>query len=628
MQIHAVSISNFRGIRQSTLRLDEHTLVLGSNNACKSTVLEALNLALGPDRVSHPDSINEHDFHNGLYYVAPGDGDGDGDHQTAHPEIRIEVVLGDLTSDERSRFRDHYEPWHRESNTAYTVDEQQAAQPPEEDLVVRVGLRGFYDVEEDSFGTESYFLHPPPLDGQHHDSFKKRDKQAVGFLYLRGLRTARRAATLQRGSLLDILLGLHGARPRVWESLLQKLKHVGSSLDEDEQFRSVLNGIEDGIRHYIPLAGETAASGLHVSRLTRENLRTVVSYFLASQESSHSVPHDGLGGGTTNILVLALLSAIADVKDNVIFALEEPEIALAPHTQRRVIRHVQSLAQQTITTSHSPYVAELFLPNGIVVLQRGDDGAVKGHRTNKGGLIKNKILRQEFRTRYAEGLLSNTVLVLEGETELQAIPAVSEMLAGTPGTAYQTLDFLGIVPVNAKGSGHIASSADFFRDVGIDALGVADQFNDANQRAATEAACTKLWEIPHKGFERLLTDELSLDWVKFCLVTASEWPDFPLQVELPGDDASEEEWRKALAHVLKMRKGASYAARVLQLFDGRPYGLPPSILKVLAEVHCFVTRELIPGDDPLADHFRAAAPGSVATPEEAPVDPVPPASNS
>jgi putative ATP-dependent endonuclease of the OLD family len=40
------------------------------------------------------------------------------------------------------------------------------------------------------------------------------------------------------------------------------------------------------------------------------------------------------------LLVFALLTLIADRKGNesVIFAMEEPEIALPPHTQRRVAR--------------------------------------------------------------------------------------------------------------------------------------------------------------------------------------------------------------------------------------------------------------------------------------------------
>ncbi len=49
-----------------------------------------------------------------------------------------------------------------------------------------------------------------------------------------------------------------------------------------------------------------------------------------------------LGTGAINTLVFALLTRIADLKgrESVIFAMEEPEIALPPHSQRRMTRFV------------------------------------------------------------------------------------------------------------------------------------------------------------------------------------------------------------------------------------------------------------------------------------------------
>ena len=59
-----------------------------------------------------------------------------------------------------------------------------------------------------------------------------------------------------------------------------------------------------------------------------------------------------------NTLVLALLSFIADAKpQNVIFAMEEPEIALPPHTQRRIANYLlETRTSQCFVTSHSPYL--------------------------------------------------------------------------------------------------------------------------------------------------------------------------------------------------------------------------------------------------------------------------------
>lgn len=59
----------------------------------------------------------------------------------------------------------------------------------------------------------------------------------------------------------------------------------------------------------------------------------------AKRKTALSTPHlQHQGTGTINTLVLALLSLIADLKQNVIFAMEEPEIAIPPHTQKRIIR--------------------------------------------------------------------------------------------------------------------------------------------------------------------------------------------------------------------------------------------------------------------------------------------------
>lgn len=83
------------------------------------------------------------------------------------------------------------------------------------------------------------------------------------------------------------------------------------------------------------------------------------------------------GTGTINMLVFALLSMIADEKRNVIFAIEKPEIAIPPHTQKRIIEAVKATSSQVLLTSHSPHVIEEFPPEEVAVLQRsGDNVAV------------------------------------------------------------------------------------------------------------------------------------------------------------------------------------------------------------------------------------------------------------
>lgn len=46
-----LSIKNYRGVREGYLRFKSHVVLVGSNNAVKTTVIEALTPLLGRDRL-------------------------------------------------------------------------------------------------------------------------------------------------------------------------------------------------------------------------------------------------------------------------------------------------------------------------------------------------------------------------------------------------------------------------------------------------------------------------------------------------------------------------------------------------------------------------------------------------
>jgi putative ATP-dependent endonuclease of OLD family len=67
VKVVQIKIENFRGIECADLRFDGHALLVGSNNVGKSTVCEALDLVLGPDRLNKFPPVEEFDFYNGRY---------------------------------------------------------------------------------------------------------------------------------------------------------------------------------------------------------------------------------------------------------------------------------------------------------------------------------------------------------------------------------------------------------------------------------------------------------------------------------------------------------------------------------------------------------------------------------
>ena len=87
---------------------------------------------------------------------------------------------------------------------------------------------GWYDPEEDDFEGKTYFTRSLS-EGDKPVVFSKKDKQICGFLYLRSLRTGSRALSLERGSLLDIILRLKEVRPQMWEDTISKLASLSPS---------------------------------------------------------------------------------------------------------------------------------------------------------------------------------------------------------------------------------------------------------------------------------------------------------------------------------------------------------------------------------------------------------------
>src|SRR5688572_7786102 len=102
MKVARLQVSNLRGIRKATLHMPDHVVLVGDNNVGKSTVFEALDLALGPDRLARRPKIDEHDFYRGDYLSAP---------QEPRKEVRVEVVVTNLNEEQQGRFVDNVEWW-------------------------------------------------------------------------------------------------------------------------------------------------------------------------------------------------------------------------------------------------------------------------------------------------------------------------------------------------------------------------------------------------------------------------------------------------------------------------------------------------------------------------------------
>ena len=324
--------------------------------------------------------IDEYDFHEARYRGDEADG------TEPPPEVRIEVVLTDLSSEARRRFAGHLRPWSAETNDFAPPAPDDAAELVSGEWCLPVVFLGRFNPEEDDFEGNTFFAHPQRPEGDYDPAelggglapFRRDDKRYCGFLYLRPNRTGNRALSFGRGSLIDTIVRLESDKAgSLWTSALDALDGIDLA-ESTPGFGKIRAEMLSRVRKFLSVPEDDTAVGVRPSDLTREHLREVLRMFIATQPGVYPVPFNRLSTGALNVLVFALLTYIADLRgpDSVIFAMEEPEIALPPHTQRRMVDFVTRTMGQAIVTSHSPYVIERFDPDEIVVLNRDDTGTL------------------------------------------------------------------------------------------------------------------------------------------------------------------------------------------------------------------------------------------------------------
>ena len=579
MKIRRLKLKNFRSVREGEVLFPGHTVLIGGNSVGKSTICDALDLLLGPDRVMRNPPIDEHDFFERRYL------DEDGEPIL----IEMEVVLSNLTTEVQTRFRNNQEFW--DTATSRLLNETASAEDVDGDDVVtalRIKFEGRYDLEEDEFRAETYFASPPPDDDTRRARVSRAAKRLFGFIYLRALRTGARALSLERGSLLDIILKLKDDdRSGMWEKTLCAIEKLDPAIDEIPQLRAVLDEIDTRVRRFVGLSDQERTFRLYPTALTRESLRRSITLFGSSERSNTPVPYWRLGSGVVNSMVFSLLTFIAELKSNVIFAMEEPEVAIPPHTQRRIVQFLQSRMDQSILTTHSPFVLEQYDPSSVVLLERGLEGVVSGRRIEVTG-IKAKTYKGNLRRVLAEAMLGNGVLCVEGPSDGEAISSASSVLEeSSEEGGYTPLDLSGVTIVHCEGDGGILRYGAFFRELGLRTYALFDQQKNAAISTEIHDKFDAAWELEQTGIEHLLADETSIEVIRNFLEEAGCWEDYPSNSQRPAafayePSAKDAKVRKLCRRVLRARKGSGYAQRLVELCSEED--LPEVIVEALEQI--------------------------------------------
>jgi putative ATP-dependent endonuclease of the OLD family len=607
MRVARLRIENFRGVKVGELNLTKYTALAGDNNCGKSTVLEAIDLCLGPERLAKRPIIDEHDFYAGKYL----------DSAKNAVKIRIEVTVIDLSPEQKRHFRNNLQWWDEATSTILAGPPAEDTDSPTVCAALKIEFVGEYDPDEDDFAGNTYFMWPQQENGDLN-LFRASDKRLCGFLFLRTVRTGSRALSLERGSLLDIILRLQEKRLQMWEEVLEKLRVLPVAESKQLGISDLLEKIQTAIRKYVT-ADWADNPHMRVSDLTRENLRRILTVFMATGSkrddgSEYSAPFQHQGTGTINTLVLSMLSLIAELKQNVIFAMEEPEIAIPPHAQKRIVENVCKLSAQAVFTSHSPYVLSEFKPSQILVLKR-EDGVLSGVNADYPPTVKPKAYRNEFKSRFCEGLLARRVLILEGKTEFDAFPAAARRLSELHPDDFKTFDALGIATINAQTDSQIRPLGEYFKKFGKTVFAVFDK-QEPIKKAEIAAVIEHTFESPEKGTEKMILNaaaEPALRRFAQNLVNDGEWPTH-LARRQPTDVTPLPDLKDALREFLEWSKGEGTIADFLGQCSRDE--MPPFVVQTLTSIQSVVQPPALPPEaaiDTASPSEPTAVPPSATT---------------
>lgn len=444
MRVGILEISNFRGIRQGVVHFKQHPVLIGANNTGKTTVIEALTLLLGRERMVR--ELTEHDFFGS-------------DPQPADRIKLVATVTGFSSQDPGDHldwFRDGrgVPKWIDEATgTVCPVRTEQASM-----LCCQIGAQAYFDRDSLSVEMVRYFHdHDNPIDPFADDApvgVPPKLIKEMGFYLVRASRTWDKVFSWG-SELFRRTLQAAAAQPS--SAILaerDRLRRPVAPIEQDQQISALIDNVNTELSKCIPSAPSVQ---LRVTSTdSRSLLDSVAAHFAVG--GGLGVPAARQGSGLISLQGLLLLLELgrgrAEAGEGFLMALEEPELHLPPSGQQQLVQRVQALSTQTFVTTHSPLIAAVSDPTSVLIL-RNVDGQLSALPFLSEKLPpeapnwKRKFFQQS-RVDVLSALMHPCILVPEGRADFQLLKTVLRPLMLSEGwsTSMEAMFGLqvGVVP--------------------------------------------------------------------------------------------------------------------------------------------------------------------------------------
>ena len=410
--IDRVRVHNFRSLRDVEVSLAPMTLLVGMNNAGKTSFLKALHLALGGDRRV----ITREDV-----FALP-----EGEQESTEILIDCRIVPVD---DNGERLEEFGESW--ETNDLASLVRFDSEQMPFVGIRTRIAfdsMRNDFEFKRlllnDWVPRNDWITQPVP------NTSAPRFENIVSFLIdaQRDLVGDLRSRTSYVGRLLSNLeISSEDAR-----EIEEKLAELNNDIVSRSEVMTHLRDILEHLSKTVP-ASHGAVDVVPISKKLRDITKGVEVNFQDSDSSSFPLDYHGMGTRSWASLLTykAYVSWLENQAANnrpprpfhPILALEEPEAHLHPNAQRQLYQQLADATGQKIVSTHSPFVATQADLSSIRHFQKaGSETSVSELDVSEWDPEDVRKLAREVLNTRGELLFARAMILFEGETEEQALP--------------------------------------------------------------------------------------------------------------------------------------------------------------------------------------------------------------
>jgi putative ATP-dependent endonuclease of OLD family len=425
--IDTIRIAGFWGIKDLEMSLPRVTLLIGMNNSGKTSVLKALQLALG----DYSRYLSEEDF-----YI------GSDDKRASEIVVDVRIVPVDEQGDRIDTFDQVWQA-EFEDRIQYQANSQ-----------AFVGLRTRSNPDKGGFETSYSVLREWTGDNNWFDAqfeFRKNKFLRLNSIYFIPIDAQR-----------DIHQEI-GEKSSLVRKVLSSIKYSKTEVDALEAMINELN--DQAIAKSIELA--TLKTNLEKLNQSFESsgkaeitpfprkIRDLSKYFSAhfGEDESNTFSMEYHGMGTRSWASMLIVNAFTEVKKkeyeekgNLFFpilAAEEPEAHLHPNAQKTLYQQLEKFEGQVIISTHSPYIAAMAKQNELRYLKRTPDGIAVKHLSADLDQEERRRLQREVIHSRGEILFSKALVLSEGETEEQALPLLFKKYCGSEAFV-KGVSFIGV----------------------------------------------------------------------------------------------------------------------------------------------------------------------------------------